>query len=77
MITNHYYEYDNYFSYFRGAEYQALLNLGRDFDILPGMNQNTYQYSYALALAQIINWAANPKNSISNNSYVLDYMNPR
>ena len=76
-LSYHNYAYDNYFSYFKGCEYEALLNLGRDFDILPGMNQNTYQYSYALALAQIINWAANPKNSISNNSYVLDYMYPR
>ena len=76
-LSYHDYEYDNYFSYFKGAEYEALLNLGRDFDILPGMYQNTYQYNYALAMAQIINWAANPKNSISNNSYVLDYMYPR
>ncbi|MBO6103595.1 hypothetical protein J6P04_00790 [bacterium] len=54
-LSYHNYAYDNYFSYFKGCEYEALLNLGRDFDILPGMNQNTYQYSYALTLAQIIN----------------------
>ena len=68
------YEYDNYFSYFKGAEYEALLNLGRHYNILPGMLQSTYQYTYAQGLATIINWAANPNNSLSGNSYVLDSM---
>ena len=73
-LSYHSYSYDNYFSYFKGCEYQALLNLGRDFDILPGMYQNTYQYAYAQAMANIINWAANPSNSMVNNNYVLDTM---
>ena len=74
-LTYHNYEYDNYFSYFKGCEYQALLNLGRDFDILPGMYQNIYRYSYAADLADIINWAASPANSMKNNNYVLNSMN--
>ena len=44
----------------------------RQFNILPGMLQGTYQSSYAQGLASIINWTANPNNSMVNNSYVLD-----
>ena len=68
------YEYDNYFSYFKGCEYQALLNLGRHFDIVPGMKQSTYEYTFAQGIANVISWAANPSNSISNNTYVMDNM---
>ena len=68
----HTYEYDNYFSYFKGCEYDALYNLGRYFDIEPGLNDDVYPYWYAKDLATIINWAANPSNSISStNKYIL------
>ena len=68
------YEYDSYFSYFKGCEYQALLNLGRHFDITAGMKQSTYEYTFAQGLTTVLNWAANPSNSISNNTYVMDNM---
>ena len=68
------YEYDNYFFYFKGCEYGALLNMGRQYNILPGMLQGTYQYTYAQGLASIIDWATNPNNSMTNNSYTLDSM---
>ena len=45
---------------------------GKKFNILPGMLQGTYQSSYAQSLASIINWAANPNNSMVDNSYMLD-----
>ena len=74
-LAYHNYEYDNYFSYFKGCEYDALYNLGRHFGIVPGLKDDVYLYSYAQNIAKILNWAANPANSISSsNSYILGEM---
>ena len=64
-LTYHNYEYDNYFSYFKGCEWQALNDMGRYYDVPPGMNVQDYDFGYANALAWLFNWAANPTNSIN------------
>ena len=66
-LTYHNYEYDNYFSYFKGCEWQALNDMGRYYDVPPGMNVQDYDFGYANALTWLFNWAANPNNSINHN----------
>ena len=61
------YNYDDYFSYFKGCEWQALNNLGRFFDVPAGSNISDYDFGYADALTWLLNWSANPNNSL--NSY--------
>lgn len=75
-LAYHDYEEDNYFSYFKGCEYDALYNLGRHFNIPAGLDDDIYTPDFAQALASLINWAANPSNSISsNNTYNWEQMN--
>ena len=71
-LAYHNYAYDNYFSYFKGCEYDALYNLGRSINIAPGMLPGDYQYSFAQGIASLLNEVANPTNSInSSNSYIM------
>ena len=71
-LSYHNYDYDNYFSYFKGCEYDALYNLGRHFNTAAGMLPNDYQYSFAQGIASILSEVANPSNSISStNSYIM------
>ena len=67
------YEYDNYFSYFNGCEYNALYNLGRHFNIPAGLDDDDYTSDFALGIVSLINWSANPSNSINATSQTYNF----
>ena len=49
----------NYWSYFKGCEYEALYNLGRWVDVPPGSPLSTYTSDLAGAWIKSIDWANN------------------
>ena len=61
------YDYDNYFSYFKGCEYDALYNMGRMYGVPNGVWNSLTDYDLNNAMVWELNWAANPKNTNPNN----------
>ena len=58
-LSYHHYDLDNYLSYFKGCEYDALINLGRYWAVPNGMYTTNYDLNYATSLSLLFNWAAN------------------
>ena len=71
-LTYQNYEYDDYFSYFKGCEYDALFNVGRRFDIPAGLYDDVIDYDYINAVIKEVNWAANPKNTVPYNGPYME-----
>ena len=66
------FDYDNYFSYFKGCEYDALYNVGREFDVPNGLWNSLTDYDFNSAMVWELNWAANPNNTNPNNGPYME-----